>query len=111
MKNILFTLTAMILSSNMVYAETSAPKSKEEIREEIKAQVAQIKAACAADIATTGCTSEGREQMRCIKEYKKAHKEFKFSDACKDARKGIRKERKAMRKERKAGKDEKSETK
>ena len=110
MKKLLLTLTAMTLSANLAYAETTAPaaKSKEAIREEVKAQREQVKSACSSDVSTTGCTGEGREQLKCIREYKKAHKDFKFSDACKAARKQgqeVRAEFKQMRKDRKAKKE------
>ncbi len=100
MNKLLLTVTSMILASSLAYAQAPAAKDRQAIKE-------QVKSACAADIATTGCTSEGREQMKCIKEYKKSHKDFKFSEGCKMARKEVRE----MHKNRKAHKDAKEDAK
>lgn len=104
MKKLLLTVSALILSSSLSFADIAAPppaKSKEAIREEMKAHMEQVKAACSADVATTGCSGEGRELMKCVHAYKKSHKEFKFSEGCQSAMKAghqMRKERKMARK-------------
>lgn len=90
MKNILIALTALTLSSGMAYAHQD------------------VKDACATDVATTGCKGEGKEKMQCLREYKKANKDFKFSEGCKSAFKEVREDRKAKRE---AKKEEKKDTK
>ena len=116
MKKVLLTVTAVILSATLAYAQTEATpaKSKEAIKEEIKAQVEKVKAACSADYTTMGCAGEGKEKAKCVREYKKSHKDFKFSDACKSAMKDgreMRAERKKMRKEAHKAKKEANEAK
>ena len=46
-----------------------------------------VDAACSADASTAGCGSEkvGTGLLKCLWAYKKAHKDYKFSDACKSA--------------------------
>lgn len=72
-------------------------------REEMDAQVKQ---ACAAEITTTGCgeKSIGRGLMRCMHEYKRAHKDFKISDGCREVKHQLKAEHKE-RKEAKAAKE------
>lgn len=94
MKKLLITLTALTLSAT-AYAHGD--------------QGGMMKEACAADVATTGCTGEGKEKMKCMHEYKKANKDFKFSEGCKMAFKDAREDRKEKRMERKAKKDAKAE--
>ena len=97
MKNLLIALTALTLSSGVAYANQD------------------VKDACASDVATTGCTGEGKEKMKCLHDYKKANKDFKFSEGCKSAFHENREEKKQKRDERKAKheakKDEKKDTK
>lgn len=108
MKKLLLTVSALILSSSLSFADIAAPppdhKGKEEHKAEMKAHMEQVKAACSADVAATGCKGEGREVMKCVHEYKKTNKDFKFSEGCREAMKAgheMRKERKMARKERK----------
>lgn len=118
MKKIIL-LTALILTAT-AQADIAAPPaptgatqatrpSKEErkaMKEQRQAETAEmkehIKTACAADITTTGCTSEfGHGLMKCIHAYKAANKEFKISDTCKAAAhegRDMRKDRKEARK-------------
>lgn len=103
MKKLLLTVSALILSSSLSFADIAAPptKSKEAMREEMKAQMEQVKTACAPDVAAAGCSGEAREVMKCMREYKKNNKEFKFSEGCREAMKDgheMRKERKMARK-------------
>lgn len=118
MKNILSTLTAVIFSATLVYAQSEAApvKSKEEIREhireEIRERVEKTKAACAADMATMGCAAEeGRVLAKCVREYRKAHKDFKYSEECQAARKQGHELRAEKKRKRKANKAAASETK
>ena len=135
MKKIIL-VTALFLTATIAQADIAAPPaptgatqatkpSKEErkamkeqrkaMKEQHQAESAemreQVKAACAADIATTGCNSElGQGLMKCIHAYKEANKDFKVSDSCKAAAKDAhhmhherREERKAMRGGKKGG--------
>lgn len=77
-RNILLALT--VLFSFAVYAHEG---------HDMKAADAQaINDACKADASTAGCDSEvvGKGLLKCLWTYKKEHKkDFKFTDACKDA--------------------------
>jgi hypothetical protein len=55
-----------------------------------------IDQACAGDAGTAGCGSDqvGTGLLRCLRAYKKSHKDFKFSDGCKAAMKKARRDRK-----------------
>ncbi|MBI3557541.1 MAG: hypothetical protein HY074_14865 [Deltaproteobacteria bacterium] len=57
-----------------------------------KADRQEIDTACTADAATAGCGGEvvGKGLLKCLHGYKKAHKDFKFSDGCKAAMKQAR---------------------
>ena len=100
MKKILLTLAAMSLSATIAYANGEGGNMKE---------------ACASDVATSGCTGEGKDLQMCVHNYKKSHKGFKLSDSCKSAMKARHEARKEKREERKAKraekKDEKKDTK
>lgn len=89
MKNILTALTALTLSTSIAYANQN------------------VKDACASDVATTGCKGEGKEQMKCLHEYKETNKDFKISDGCKSSFKEHREEMKEKHAERKAKREEK----
>jgi len=56
-----------------------------------------VDSACTADAATAGCGSEkvGTGLLKCMHAYKKAHKDFKFSDGCKSAMQKMRADKKA----------------
>jgi hypothetical protein len=107
MKKLLLTISALVLSSTMAYAEmemspTATAKSKEAIKEEIRSNLEQVKASCSADMAAAGCQGEFREKIKCVREYKKKNNDFKLSEACKSAMKNgheLRKERKMARKQ------------
>ena len=60
---------------------------------EAKAPEAQaVNAACAQDSAKAGCGNEkvGTGLLKCLKAYKQANKEYKFSEECKSAMKTMR---------------------
>ncbi len=52
--------------------------------------------ACASDAATAGCGDQkvGTGLMKCMWGYKKAHKDFKFSEGCRTAMKTQREDKK-----------------
>lgn len=52
--------------------------------------------ACSAEAQSTGCTDKkiGKGLLKCMKTYKKQHKDFTFSDGCKNSMKELRQARK-----------------
>ena len=71
-------------------APDSVRAARQKERGEMKAEhtdiVTKVKAACAPEIQATGCSQDlGKGLLKCIRAYKKAHKEFKISDSCKEA--------------------------
>ena len=52
----------------------------------------EINSACAEDGQKAGCGDKkfGTGLLKCIRQYKKDHKDFKLSEACKTARKNSR---------------------
>ena len=58
-----------------------------------------VNAACQAEAATAGCGQEvvGKGLLKCMGNYRKAHKDFKFSDGCRDAVKHLSLDRKAAK--------------
>ena len=58
-----------------------------------------VESACSADASTTGCSGKevGKGLLKCMHEYKKAHKDFKFSDSCKGARKEMKHEKNELK--------------
>ena len=70
-------VVAVILLSSVLQAAEPAMKADNEA----------INAACTTDSATAGCGTEkvGQGLLKCLHAYKKAHKDYKFADACKAA--------------------------
>lgn len=56
-------------------------------KEATGADATAVNAACSADAGTAGCGSEkvGTGLLKCLHAYKKANKDFKFSEGCKSA--------------------------
>jgi len=91
-------LMIVILSAcTFLTAHANDPQKKEEL----KADRDQVNTACAADAQTAGCAGKvvGEGLLKCLHAYKKEHKEFKISDACKAARKELRSDRAEMKAE------------
>jgi hypothetical protein len=67
--------------------------------EPLKADREAVNASCSADAQTAGCGSEvvGKGLLKCLHNYKKAHKEFKFSDSCKSAMKKLKEDKKEFK--------------
>jgi hypothetical protein len=64
-------------------ARISFKEQREKLRRAIDEQAARTKSICSEDVAVTGCKDDQRlVLMRCVRDYKKKHPEFKFSDAC-----------------------------
>lgn len=68
-------------------------------QEGVKADREAVNAACSTDAQTAGCGSEvvGKGLLKCLHNYKKEHKEFKFSESCKSSMKKLRSDRKAKK--------------
>lgn len=68
--------------------------------EKLKEEAQAINSACKTDAANAGCAGEvvGKGLLKCLRAYKQAHKEYKFTDACREAVKEFREERKAEKK-------------
>ncbi len=64
-----------------------------------KADATNINSACTQDAAATGCTGMvvGKGLLKCMHQYKKQNKAFKFSAGCKAAMKELRDDKKAGR--------------
>ncbi len=64
-----------------------------------KADAANIDSACTQDATATGCSGEivGKGLLKCMHQYKKQNKSFKFSAGCKAAMQQLRSDRKAGR--------------
>jgi len=65
----------------------------------MKADAQAIDAACKSDAATAGCGNEvvGKGLLKCMHAYKQAHKEYKFSEDCREAMKKMRADRRAQK--------------
>lgn len=74
--------------------------------EAVKADRDAVNSSCSADAQTASCGSEvvGKGLLKCLHAYKKAHKEFKFSDSCKASMKQLKQDKMAMKKENNAEK-------
>jgi hypothetical protein len=94
MKSIL-ALTAVIFMACMAQADIANPpvnekkapvqfKSAQDMtKEELQKMRAHTKAACAAEIAKTGCKQEpGQGLMLCLNAYRKTNKFFQISEKC-----------------------------
>jgi hypothetical protein len=68
---------------------------------DMKADKQNVDTQCTADAATAGCGTEqvGTGLMKCLHAYKKAHKEYKFTDGCKSAMQQIHADKAATKKQ------------
>lgn len=86
-------------------ASQDVTRTREQMREEIRAQFERVRNACAPDVANAGCASEqGRKAIKCVQKFKKRNKDFQVSEPCKNALaegKALRKQIKMSKKERK----------
>ena len=85
--------TAVALALTLGFASAHAA--------DIKSDKEGVNAACVQDAATAGCGSEvvGKGLLKCLHTYKKAHKDYKFSEGCKSAMKTLHADKKEMKKE------------
>lgn len=83
-------MSFVTLSTVVVFAQGGAGK------EELKKDVQAVNVACQEEAKAAGCEGKevGKGLLKCVREYRKANKEFKVSDGCKDALKELRAERK-----------------
>ncbi len=66
---------------------------------QMKADAQAINQACKSDASNTGCGGEvvGKGLLKCMHAYKQAHKDYKFSEGCRDAMKQMREDRQEMK--------------
>ncbi len=109
MKTIICLFSILLICTN-VSADGHGKHSekKAEIKQKIQAQKDAVEAACSEDATKTGCagTEVGEGLLKCMKTFKEAHKDFTFSDSCKNARKELHEERKELKADMKAFKDQ-----
>ena len=63
------------------------------------AKDAEIKSACSAEIAASGCGDKdlGKGLLKCLHAYKKEHKDMVVSESCKSLRKELRDKRQSKK--------------
>ena len=85
---------ALALAAASAYAEDKVSKDPT-----ADADRAAINQACTAEAQAAGCSgmTAGHGLMKCIRAYKKEHKDFKISDSCKAARQKRKADRQAFR--------------
>jgi cyclopropane fatty-acyl-phospholipid synthase-like methyltransferase len=80
----------MQMSLNHPTDKANSMESRKALREarmaEAKAQAEKVRVACEADVASIGC-KDGPMLMKCVSDYKRAHKDFQFSEGCANAMK------------------------
>ncbi len=85
-------MSFITLSTVVVFAQGGSSTGKEELKKDAQA----VNVACQEEAKAAGCEGKevGKGLLKCVREYRKANKEFKVSDGCKDALKELRAERK-----------------
>ena len=76
---------------------------------ELKPDKEAVNSACAEESKTAGCGDAvvGKGLLKCIHDYKKAHKkEFKISDTCKESMRKLKSHRMEMKEKRQEAKQE-----
>ncbi|OIR16918.1 hypothetical protein GALL_27390 [mine drainage metagenome] len=70
-----------------------------QMKAELSADAQDVNSACRADAEVTGCGQEvvGGGLLKCMGSYKRAHREFRFSEGCRDAMKQMKQDRNAGR--------------
>ncbi len=78
--------------------------------EQVIADKESVNASCSTDAQTAGCGNEkvGYGLLKCLHEYKKSHKDFKFSEGCKTSMTKLKTDRKEAKAEKAAEKDAKA---
>lgn len=87
LKSVMVTLVLVASVSSFAKGEQRAAKD------------AEIKKACAAEIAASGCGDKdlGKGLLKCLHAYKKEHKDMVISESCKNGRKELREARQAKK--------------
>lgn len=77
-------LKSILVSMVLVASVSSFAKSEKRAEKD-----AEIKKACAAEIAASGCGDKelGKGLLKCMHAYRKEHKDMVISDSCKELRK------------------------
>jgi hypothetical protein len=97
------TMKALLVSAALVAFSGSAlaedGKDNRGGNPQMRKDAQAINQACTGDAANTGCGGEvvGKGLLKCMHAYKKAHKDYKFSDGCKDAMKQMHEDREEMK--------------
>ena len=70
-------------------------------KEDRSAKDAELKSACSAEIAASGCGGKdlGKGLLKCLHAYKKEHKDMVVSESCKNLRKEFKEKREAKKSE------------
>ncbi len=77
----------------------SGQASADNPKAEMKADAQAINQACKTDASNTGCGGEvvGKGLLKCMHAYKQAHKDYKFSEDCREAMKKMKEDRQEMK--------------
>ncbi len=86
-----------LLAATIVFATTVSAHA--EMDEKVQKGAEAVDSACRADADSIGCSGEivSEGLLGCLHAYKEAHKDFKFSRACREAMQQLRKDRKAAK--------------
>lgn len=106
-----FTTVLLVLTAVSTMAMANDPAAnpkKAELRQKMQEAKVAAQTACASDAAAAGCTGKeiGTGLMKCIHEYKKAHKDFAVSEQCKNSTKELHSDREDFKKARKEARQE-----
>lgn len=82
-----------------VEAGKPSKEQRKAMHEELKDERSAVESACSEEAKSANCGDKvvGKGLLKCIHEHKKASKEFKISDGCKDAMKKLKSERKKIK--------------
>ena len=109
MKTIACLFTTLLISFNVsADGHGKHGEKKAEMKQKIEAQRTAVETACSTDATATGCAGKevGEGLLKCMHTFKEAHKDFTFSESCKNARKELHEERKELKADMKAFKDQ-----
>lgn len=89
-KTLLVTAALLAISVNV---------QAEDGKGQMKADAQAINQACKSDASNTGCGGEvvGKGLLKCMRAYKQAHKDYKFSEDCREAMKKMKEDRQEMK--------------
>lgn len=95
-------MSLSMFAASVQAEEASVPPAAQptvEQKAELKSDRVAATAACQEEAKIAGCSDKvvGKGMLKCIRQYKKSHKDFKIGDSCKAAGKELRKDRKAYK--------------